>query len=47
MERTALIYLTKQVPAGAFANIRGLLWNVELRRFLRRQTNNGPATVTI
>jgi len=29
MERTALIYLTKQIPAGAFANVRGLfsMWN--------------------
>jgi len=28
IKRTALIYLTDQIPAGAFANIRGLfcLW---------------------
>jgi len=30
MERTALIYLTKQIPAGTFANVRCLvcMWNV-------------------
>jgi len=29
MERTALIYLTKQIPAGAFTNVRDLVctWN--------------------
>jgi len=29
MERNALIYLTEQIPAGAFANIRRLvcMWN--------------------
>jgi len=34
MERTALIYLTKQIPARAFTNVNRFVLCVELRRFL-------------
>jgi len=44
MERTALIYYRFQLGRGEYQRF---VVHVELRRCLRHQTNNGPATTSI